>query len=205
MKRKRKASDELTMTHEEAILDRQLSRAMKQETIHVDRHDAPVTLDKVDERLVEFHSTLIARCVDFFAVRYRRIKLQQFLHRLQAADDAPDEALASSGPASEPQQELPFPDIEEFRGIQRVLTLINPETGKTEYVNYREKSNEKQRAAMLEFKDASIAADQRSREKLARANRFCSSLVKIYGDVPPVELLKLKTAEEEGEAGAGSA
>jgi hypothetical protein len=123
------------------------------------------------------------------ADRYFRIKVQ---HRLRRAERkrGPDPAEAGKT-AEEPEQpELDFPDIEEFRGIPKYLPM-HGDDGQIVYPNYMDDTNEEMRAAMLKFKDIRITFDTLSRQRLAVANGRASGLVKLFGDLPPRELIRL--------------
>lgn len=189
------------MTPEEARWDRLLNRAIDQEIKYCNRHDKPVTLDKLDVRVLEKHSVLLAQAKEFLALRYRRIKEQ---HRLrlrtrQYAErngNGDGKSQAQSQPTAEEtappqplQPELDFTDIEQFRGLPR-LQPVRQKNGKKDYLDYWDDTSIASRKQILELKLESHEADSISIQRLAEANNFFDHLATIYGDLPPRKLLE---------------
>jgi hypothetical protein len=186
---------ELTMTPEEARWDRLLNRAIDQEIKYCNRHDKPVTLDKLDARVTKNHTVLLEKAKEFLAVRYRRIKEQHRLRSLKRAQPSdngdaehPPEMQRASAPPEPVQPELDFTNIEQFRGLPR-LQPVRQKDGHIDYVDYWDDSTIAIRQQMLELKQESHKADALSIQRQSEANSFFDHLATIYGDLSPRNLL----------------
>jgi hypothetical protein len=137
-------------------------------------------------------SLLLKRIRDELSDRHIRVMIQRRLKRTLIPDTDPGkEPIEESGPI-----QLEFEAMEQFKGIPHSVSVeLGP--GLVDYVPYS-KTSEAQRQSASRILHTQVNADIRKRDALDAGNRFLSSLVAIYGDLEPIELVRHWREDQAG-------
>lgn len=173
------------MTREDRKLHKQFHRILEQAIRSLYRRiRKPIDLDGVWAEMETAHSYTLAQMRPNFGEQYMRVLVQHRLKRTVMSAKEQDRAEAQAA-----QTELDFEDIEQFRGAPRGISYED-RPGHVVYVPF-EDSHCEQRRLSLVLLDKNIGQDMVRREAQVAATKFADSLAKIFGDLPPRELIRL--------------
>jgi hypothetical protein len=194
----------VTATVEELRLLRRLSHVIRQQVRYCQLHDKPADVEKVYQLVCDTASILVGQVVGPMGHQQLRIKIQHALKRTEINQSA-SAARQAEGIEREPDQaELDFANMEQFRGIPPSIAYEEPEgSGHIVYVPYID-AVKAQRDGAASLHHKGITFDVKAEELLLASNRFCDSLIPLYGDLPVRELIRLWREDHEEEVGNGA-